>query len=57
MSKYFLDSDILMDFFKKKRNAVDLVSSLVQEGNLATSILSVAELRAGLNFKQAKIFL
>lgn len=56
MNEYLLDSDVLMDFFKKKRYAVDLIASLVEEGNLATSILSVSELRAGWNPKQAKVF-
>ena len=57
MSNYLLDSDILMDFFKKKRDAVELISALIKKGNLSTSILSVVELRSGWNPKQAKIFL
>jgi predicted nucleic acid-binding protein len=57
MTSYLLDSDILMDFFKKKEKAVNLIMKLVDEGNLATSILSITELRAGWNKDQAKFFL
>ena len=57
MTSYLLDSDILMDFFKKKEEAVDLITKLIDKGNLFTSILSVAELRAGWSKKQAEFFL
>lgn len=57
MTSYLLDSDILMDFFKKKEEAVDLITKLVEKGNLSTSILSVTELRAGWSKEQAKFFL
>lgn len=57
MISYLLDSDILMDFFKKKEEAVDLITKLVEKGKLATSILSVTELRAGWSKEQAKFFL
>ena len=57
MIAYLLDSDILMDFFKKKKEAVKLVAKLSQEANLASSILSVAELRAGWTEEQASFFL
>lgn len=57
MTSYLLDSDILMDFFKKKKEAIKLVTKIAKEGNLAASILSVTELRAGWNIEQAKFFL
>lgn len=57
MMSYLLDSDILIDFFKKREEAVDLISKLDKEGSLTSSILSVAELRAGWSNKQAKFFL
>ena len=57
MISYLLDSDILMDFFKKKSEAVVLISNLASEGNLAMSILSVAELRAGWNPRETKSLL
>lgn len=57
MSTYLLDSDILMDFFKKKDYAVSLLDKLNKRGNLAISILSITELRAGWNEKQAGFLL
>lgn len=57
MKSFLFDSDVLIDFFKKKRDASDLVVKLAQEGNLAVSVLSVAELRAGWTQKQAKVIL
>ena len=57
MTKYFLDSDILMDFFKKKEEAVNLVSKLARNKRLFISILSVTELRAGWSYEQTEFFL
>lgn len=57
MTRFLLDSDILMDFFKKKKEAVELVIKLSKEGQLSASILSVTELRAGWSEKQAEFFL
>lgn len=57
MTTYLLDSDILIDFFKKKKFAVDLVVKLTKEGKLAASILSVTELRAGWTQDEADFFL
>lgn len=57
MRKFLLDSDILMDFFKKKEYAVDLVNSLLTRGTLFLSILSITELRSGWTVGQTKFFL
>lgn len=57
MITYLLDSDILIDFFKKKKFVVDLVVKLTKEGKTAASILSVAELRAGWTQGEADFFL
>jgi len=57
MTNYLLDSDILMDFFKKKKDLVRLVSELMGKGTIATSILSVTEVRAGWTLDQARFFL
>lgn len=57
MTTYFLDSDILMDFFKKKKEAVDLIIELGKKGELEISTLSITELRSGWTPKQAEFFL
>ncbi len=51
---YLLDSDILMDFFKKKEYALQLIKDLVnKKSRLTISILSVTELRLGWTKEQA----
>lgn len=57
MKRFLLDSDILVDFFKKKQEVIGLVSELFKDGELKASILSVTELRAGWSEKQAEFFL
>ena len=57
MKTYLLDSDVLIDFFKRKSEAVTLVEKLGREGELVLSILSVAELRSGWTDQQAGVYL
>lgn len=57
MTKYLLDSDILIDFFKKKQYMVTLVKRLYSQATFGISILSVAELRAGWTEKEAAFFI
>lgn len=57
MTKYLLDSDILMDFFKQKGYAVETLDRLLVSGTLYISILSVTELRTGWMSEQARRFL
>jgi len=57
MTTYLMDSDVLMDFFKKRKEAISLVTKLLTEGKIAASILSVTELRAGWTTDQARFFL
>lgn len=45
--KTLCDSDVLIDFFKKKPSAVELMKNLHRQGVVAVSVLSVAELRVG----------
>ena len=54
MTKYLLDSDILMDFFKKKEYAVDSLDKLLIQGTPVISILSITELRSGWTKEQAE---
>ncbi len=57
MTKFLIDSDILMDFFKKKREVVSLIIELTRKGELTASIISVTELRSGWNKDEADFFL
>ena len=57
MKQYLVDSDVLMDFFKKKDYAVSLLDKLLKQGTLAASILSITEIRAGWNKEQAEYLL
>ncbi len=57
MKTYIIDSDVLIDFFKKKKEAVKIVEELGSLGNTVISVISVAELRAGWNKKDASIYL
>lgn len=57
MTTYLIDSDVLMDFFKKKDYALTLLEKLIKRGSLAISILSIVELRAGWNNEQKKFLL
>ena len=56
MKKYLFDSDILIDFFKKEKRAVGLITLLAKE-TLAVSVLSVTELCCGWTPAQANFFL
>lgn len=50
---FLLDTTLLIRFFQKRQDAIELLKELQPKGNLAISILSVAELRAGWTDKQA----
>lgn len=52
-----LDSDILIDFFKKRELVSNQVNSFLQEGPVVTSALSVAELRMGWSDEDAAFYL
>lgn len=47
MTKYLLDTDILIDYFKLKEEATGFIGSLLNKQLMAISVLSIAELRAG----------
>ena len=54
--QYLIDSDVLMEFFKKRGKAADLLNTLRQQGTLAMSALSIMELQAGWTDEQAQHF-
>lgn len=51
---YLLDSDILIDFFKKRPETQELIIKLRKKDIPRLSILSVTELRAGWNDKETQ---
>lgn len=57
MKTYLLDSDILIDFFKRKYEAISLVEKLGETDDLTISILSITELCAGWAENESKIYL
>lgn len=57
MIDYLIDSDVLIDFFKKRSYAIETISFLVKQRKLIASVLSIAELRAGWTENQAGFFL
>lgn len=57
MKQFLIDSDILMDFFKNKEYASSILDKLLDNGSVATSILTITELRAGWTEEQAQYLL
>lgn len=57
MKKHLIDSDVLIDFFKKKQAAVALIEQLISVGNIAISVISISELRSGWTEKESSIYL
>lgn len=57
MKTYLLETDILIDLFKKRPEAIELIRTLSEIGDIVTSVLTIAELRAGWDKKEASIYL
>jgi toxin FitB len=57
MKTYLIDSDVLIDFFKRNPQAVALIEQLAELGTMSISTLSIAELRSGWNRKDALTYL
>lgn len=55
--RYLLDTDVLIDFLNDQKYANQLIPVLVNKGPLYMSVITVAELRAGFNQKQADFYL
>lgn len=54
---YFIDTDVMIDFFKHKDPAKELITQLSKQGTLALSALTVTELRSGWTSEQADYLL
>lgn len=57
MKACLVDSDVLIDFFKRKAAAVKLIEELAILEEIAISVISIAELRAGWNKEQALVYI
>ena len=47
MKTYLVDTDVLIDFFKRRAEAVQVMTQLGQTGRSSISVVSVTELLAG----------
>lgn len=54
---YFINTDVMIDFFKHKDPAKALITSLSKQNTLALSALIVTELRSGWTSEQADFLL
>lgn len=57
MRNFLIDSDILIDFFNSRKDAVELIDQISLLGKLYASILSLTELRSGWTREQADRYL
>lgn len=57
MNNYLVDTHVLIDFFKKKKEAQDLIIDIAQKEKPSVSILAVTELRAGWTQAESAVFL
>jgi predicted nucleic acid-binding protein len=54
---YLFDTDVVIDFFKKRDHATQLVTTLAQKHDLCTSVIVVAEIRVGWTEQEAGNYL
>ena len=57
MKTYLLDTDILIDYFSKNNQAVQLVEKLNTKNKITISVIAVTELRAGWSNEKAAFYL
>ena len=57
MTKYLIDTDILIDYFNEKEPSTSFVQKLIDGVSVFISIISVAEIRAGWNDQQAQKYI
>ena len=54
---YFIDTDVMIDFFKHKDPARELITNLSKQNTIALSTLTVTELRSGWTSEQAMVLI
>lgn len=57
MKGYLIDTDVFIDFFKKRHEAVQLIKHLATSDPITISVITVSELRSGWTEKEASIYL
>ena len=57
MKTYLVDTDVLIDFFKRRAEAVQVITQVGQAGRSSISVVSVMELLAGWQPQEASIYL
>ena len=57
MNKFLVDSDIIIWYLKGRDKEVQLLEELAEKGELFTSVVTIAEIRAGLTKDTKKIIL
>ena len=57
MKTYLVDTDVLIDFFKRRAEAVQVMTQVGQTGRSAVSVVSVTELLAGWQPQEVPIYL
>lgn len=57
MNGVLIDTDIWIDFLKKRTYATKLVTELAEQTKISSSVLTITELRAGMTHEQAEKYL
>jgi predicted nucleic acid-binding protein len=57
MTRYLIDTDILIDFVNHRQPGEPFVTDLIDREAVATSIISIAEIRVGWSDEQAAHYL
>lgn len=54
LNGYLLDSDVIIDFLRHKQEAVDLLKTLIGQGSVGCSSLSIIEVAGGMRPSEEK---
>lgn len=57
MNNYLVDTDVWIDFLNKQPYTLDVIPEISEDGRVFSSVLTVAELRAGMTSQKAKEFM
>ena len=57
MKTYLLETDFLIDLFKQRPEASEIIQKLSNIGDIVISVLSISELRSGWDMREATLYL